>query len=220
MTDQELIRALRWCAAEHDCGCIDCPGEEACDECRGKALEFAADRMAILLWEKEQLNQISEERADACDYWKARYQELLTENAELKKNVATLLAEKSEMGQRIQKLFCEKSNLEREVGRLEVERDHFRDLTKKLWCEKRYVQWVSVDERLPELLTVPFEDCYGLYKITRSDFVLGADDYGNIVIVRYEKNTDGELWWEDENGDEYDIVAWQPLPEPPRTEVE
>lgn len=57
MTDQELIEALRWCASGNVGGCIDCPAEEACDECSGKALVDAADRLEAMLAENEHLRE-------------------------------------------------------------------------------------------------------------------------------------------------------------------
>lgn len=41
---------------------------------------------------------------------------------------------------RLEALMAENDLLYREVAKLKAECDHFRDLTKKLWCEKRYME--------------------------------------------------------------------------------
>lgn len=55
MTDKQLIQALRHCASDDEYGCLRCPGESTCDECTGKSLADAADRLEALLAEVEYL---------------------------------------------------------------------------------------------------------------------------------------------------------------------
>lgn len=55
MTAKELIQALRHCASDDEYGCLRCPGESTCDECTGKSLLDAADRLEALLDENERL---------------------------------------------------------------------------------------------------------------------------------------------------------------------
>lgn len=59
MTDKELIQALRHCASDDEYGCLRCPGESTCDECTGKSLLDAADRLEALLAENEHLREVT-----------------------------------------------------------------------------------------------------------------------------------------------------------------
>lgn len=53
MSDRDLIGALRWCSNKNRC--IGCPGENACEECSGKAVSDAADRLEALMAENAAL---------------------------------------------------------------------------------------------------------------------------------------------------------------------
>ena len=56
MTDQELIRALRYCGSEAEYWCNGCSGERCCNEGgHDKILLDAADRLEALLAENERL---------------------------------------------------------------------------------------------------------------------------------------------------------------------
>lgn len=121
-----------------------------------------------------------------------------------------LLADNAALDREAQIQICKRSDVEREIGRLEAERDHFRDLTKKLWCEKQYAQWVSVDERLPET-----EDCV----LVTVNGKIGSREYiGGYLLAEY---VPGEGWILEEfpQWENPDVTFWCYLPEPPRTEV-
>lgn len=97
MTDQELIKALRFCSSR------DCDECERAFNCPSQSMTELADRLEALLAENEM-------------YY-------------------------------------------REIARLKAECDHFRDLTKKLWCEKRYGEDTGANTSKVESFRCTGEKC-------------------------------------------------------------
>lgn len=71
-------------------------------------------------------------------------------------------------------------------------------------------EWIDVNERLPELNTRVLV------------YYFCAEGYSTITVARFDKYTNGDIWWElDDDNQELCIVThWMPLPEPPRTPKE
>ena len=82
---------------------------------------------------------------------------------------------------------------------------------RKIICKHMNDGWIPVEERLPEVdedteETIEDDDCPE-YLVT----IRGASES---TVLKY--SPDGA--WFDENGYVYDVIAWQPLPEPYRPE--
>ena len=82
---------------------------------------------------------------------------------------------------------------------------------RKIICKHMNDGWISVEERMPEVdedteETIEDDDCPE-YLVT----IRGASES---TVLKY--SPDGA--WFDENGYVYDVIAWQPLPEPYRPE--
>lgn len=120
---------------------------------------------------------------------------------------------------RVERLLNENDLLYREVAKLKAECDHFRDLTKKLWCEKRYgedtnvpTKWHLGTEYPPmEKIEDPEDEWW------ESDRAVVVTSKGVLTVATaWELN--GEFGWTDEvEQKDVAVKMWMQL-EPPSTE--
>lgn len=111
---------------------------------------------------------------------------------------------------RLEALLAENELYYREVARLKAECDHFRDLTKKMWCDKRYGESMNAPTTWRPASDPPKE--YRNEDRQLKCFLVCEDETGEPFRAFY----DGEKW-----GDGLwivDVRWWMPLPEPPRVE--
>ena len=90
--------------------------------------------------------------------------------------------------------------------------------TDDMWRQRSMSEWIPVNERLPEES--------GEYLVRPSDGVLeDYSDFSEVMIMPYDADCEAFGWWNevydpvtlgyvDSNFDEYEVVAWMPLPEP------
>lgn len=73
-------------------------------------------------------------------------------------------------------------------------------------------QWVSVNERMPELISNPV-----MWPVSVP--VLAALEYGGLAVVTYEKTQEdkpgGEWYTDDSNKEEVSVAYWMEIPNIP-----
>lgn len=81
------------------------------------------------------------------------------------------------------------------------------------------LRWRSVEEELPAV----HEECVQLdeAELTKywvSEPVLARVEFGTLAVLRYEDDGDGSTYWFAEDGAEYPVTHWRPMPEVPGEE--
>lgn len=76
-------------------------------------------------------------------------------------------------------------------------------------------QWVSVSERLPKYDTPVWAELSD-GKVVLMDFTSWEEGHGWAMIYDAPHYSHGEWWYESEYDDEYCVIKWKSLPEPPK----
>lgn len=81
------------------------------------------------------------------------------------------------------------------------------------------LQWIPVGEKLPAV----HEECvqFGEAELTKywvSAPVLACVEFGTLAVLRYGADGDGSTYWFSEDGAEYTVTHWRPMPEVPGEE--
>lgn len=78
--------------------------------------------------------------------------------------------------------------------------------------DNRCPGWWRASEKVPKMHTEIYEDFDETVDYEVSDPVLAVTKDGECVVARCCYDECGNPWWFDDNGTDYKVVLWQPLP--------
>lgn len=78
--------------------------------------------------------------------------------------------------------------------------------------DNRCPGWWRASEKVPKMHTEIYDDFDETVDYEVSDPVLAVTKDGECVVARCCYDECGNPWWFDDNGTDYKVVLWQPLP--------
>ena len=111
--------------------------------------------------------------------------------------------------------------IEELLERRQMDADLMQEQKERIVELENQLQWISVGEKLPAV----HEECVQLdeaelTKYWGSEPGLACVEFGTLSVLRYEDDGDGATYWFAEDGAEYTVTHWRPLPEVPGEEGE
>ena len=105
------------------------------------------------------------------------------------------------------------------LERRQMDADLMQEQKERIVELENQLQWIPVGEKLPAV----HEECVQLdetehTKYWVSDPVLTCVEFGTLAVLRYEDDGDGSTYWFSEDGAEYTVTHWRPMPEVPGEE--
>lgn len=109
--------------------------------------------------------------------------------------------------------------IEELLERRQMDADLMQEQKERIVELENQLQWIPVGEKLPAV----HEECVQLdeaehTKYWVSDPVLACVEFGTLAVLRYEDDGDGSTYWFSEDGAEYTVTHWRPMPEVPGEE--
>ena len=109
--------------------------------------------------------------------------------------------------------------IEELLERRQMDADLMQEQKERIVELENQLQWIPVGEQLPAV----HEECVQLdeaepTKYWVSEPVLACVEFGTLAVLRYEDDGDGSTYWFSEDGAEYTVTHWRPMPEVPGEE--
>lgn len=111
--------------------------------------------------------------------------------------------------------------IEELLERRQMDADLMQEQKERIVELENQLRWISVGEKLPAV----HEECvqFGEAELTKywvSEPVLACVEFGTLAVLRYGDDGGGSTYWVAEDGAEYTVTHWRPLPEVPGEEGE